>query len=146
MQNITLATTDDAPELIKMTTTLSASAEESQSSRSKLPRRNAFTSFMLIQDAVLAASDSLHSSPMPFDKVNHGTLIGNTTCPTPLIPVVPDTNLNRRNFPLKRSLEYHRLESGYDCNCNGNLWVTVADSLESHLGGASLRNSKKCRV
>jgi hypothetical protein len=145
MQNKTLAASNDAPELVKMMT-LSTPAE-SQSSRSKPPRRNAFTGLMLMKSAVLVASESLHSSPIQFDKMNRSTVIGKTTCPTPLSPVVPDTNLNRRNFPLKRSLEYHHLESGYDGNCNGSdLRLTVPDALESHLEGISLRKRKKRRV
>jgi hypothetical protein len=145
MENKTLVASNDAPELVKMMT-LSTSAE-SQFSRSKPPRRNAFTGLMLMKSAVLAASESLHSLPIPFDKTNHSTVIGNTTCPTPLIPVVPDANLHRRKLPLKRSLEYHRLESGYDGNCNGSdLRLDIADALESHLGGISLRKPKKRRV
>jgi hypothetical protein len=137
MQNKTLAASNDAPELVKMMT-LSTPAE-SQSSRSKPPRRNAFTGLMLMKSAVLVASESLHSSPIQFDKMNRSTVIGKTTCPTPLSPVVPDTNLDRRNFPLKRSLEYG--------NCNGSdLQLTVADALESHLGSISLRKPKKRRV
>jgi hypothetical protein len=145
MQNKTLIASNDAPELV-MTMTLSTSAE-SQYTRSKPPRRNAFTGSMLMKSAVLAASESLHSSPIPFDKMNHSILIGTTTCPTPLsISVVPDANLKSRNFPLKRSLEYHHLESGYDGNCNGSdLRLAIADALESHLGGISLRKRKKVR-
>jgi hypothetical protein len=141
MQTTTLAAIKiDAPELIKMTPP--STPAESQS-LSKLPRRNAITGFML--------TEPLNSSPIPFDKDNYSTLFGKMTCATPFIPVVPDANLNRLNFPLKRSLEKHHLENEYDGegNCNeSDLRLTVADALveSSHLEGVSLPQPKKCRV
>jgi hypothetical protein len=135
----------DAPELIEMTTP-STPAESSQFSRRKFPRRNACTSFMLM-NSVEASSAPLHSSPIPY-KDNCSTPFGQTTCPTPLIPVVSGHNLNSFNFPRKRSLENHHFESGYVGNRTENdLRLTVADAFQgSHLGGSSLRKHKKRRV
>jgi hypothetical protein len=144
MQNTTFAAVMDAPELIEMTTP-STPAESSQFSRRKFPRRNACTSFMLMNS--VEASEPLHSPPMPY-KDSCSTPFGKTTSPTPLLPVVSDHNLNSCNFPLKRSLENHHFESGYDGNRTENDFrLTASDVLqESYLGGASLRKHKKRRV
>jgi hypothetical protein len=146
MQNNTIAA---RIELITMTTP--SSSAESQSSRNKFPRRNACTGFMLMKSAVLAANEPPHSLPIPFDNDNYNciTSFTKTTCPTHLIPVSPDDNLNKLYFPLKRSLENLHLESGYDDICNESdprLADADADAIESDLGGVSLRKPKKCRV
>jgi hypothetical protein len=134
-QNKTLAARTDTPELIKMTTTFTP--VQSQSPRSKFPRRNAITAFMLTKSAALAVSESPHPSQIPFDEDN-----GKITCPGPLIPVVLDANLN------KRPLENYPLESRYDGSCNeSDLRFTLADALaESHHQGVSLPKYKKFRV
>jgi hypothetical protein len=143
MQNKTLAA---RIELITMTTP--SNSVEARSSWNKFPRRNACTGFMLMKSAILAASEAPHSSPIPFDKDNYYiTSFAKTTCPTPLIPVSPDDNLNKFYFPLKRSLGNLHLETGYDDNCNASdLRLADADAIEPHVGGVSLRTDKKRRV
>jgi hypothetical protein len=133
----------NSPQLIEMSTPStpaeSTLAESQQSSRRKFPRRNACTASMLMNDSA-TVSEPLHSSPMPFDKDNYNSLFGKTTCPTPLIPVVSDPDLNKcSSFPLKRSMDNHHVESGNDVNCTENdLRLTVAY--------ASLRQHKRRRV
>lgn len=116
---------------------------ESQSPRSRFPRRNAITAFMLTKNAVLAASEPLNSSPL--DEDNYSTLFGKFSCPTSL---VTDGNLNRCNLSLKRPLEKNNVESRYDGNCNErDLRLTLADAfVESHLECVSQPKPKKCRV
>jgi hypothetical protein len=129
-----------------MTTTFTP--VQSQSPRSKFPRRNAITAFMLTKSALLAASESLHPSLIPLDEDNYSTLFGKITRPGPLVPAGLDGNPNIRNISIKRPLEKHHLESRYDGSCNeSDLRFSLADALaESHHQGLLQPKSKKCRV